>query len=85
MNEILKSLYNWFDMKRDEIIAGHKNERVLISNNQVLGYFPDERTAVAYALKNGLDQGNFLVQRCITEDEELSMFYNINLAVGYGN
>lgn len=26
--------------------------------------------------------GGFLVQRCITEDAELKMFYNVNLAVG---
>lgn len=83
MTEKLESLYNWFDMKRDEIISGHENERVLISNNEVIDYYPDERTAVAEALKKGLKQGDFLVQRCITE-EELQMFYNVNLAVGYG-
>ena len=80
----LESLYNWFDIKRDEIIAGHENERVLISDNEVLGYFPDERSAVADALKRGLEPGNFLVQRCISEETELKMFYNVNLAVGYG-
>lgn len=84
MTEKLESLYNWFDMKRNEIISGHENERVLISNNEVIAYFPDERTAVAEALKKGLKQGDFLVQRCITEEEELQMFYNVNLAVGYG-
>lgn len=84
MNENLKALYSWFDMKRDEIISGHENERVLISGNEVLGYFTDERTAVAEALKRGLEPGNFLVQRCITENEELQMFYNVNLAVGHG-
>ena len=83
MNENLKALYNWFDIKRDEIISEHENERVLISDNKVLGYFHDERTAVAAALKKGLEPGNFLVQRCITEDAELKMFYNVNLAVGY--
>ena len=83
MDENLKSLYSWFDIKRDEIIAGHENERVLISDNKVLGYFPDERTAVAEALRRGLEPGNFLVQRCITEEAELGMFYNVNLAVGY--
>ena len=80
----IESLYNWFDMKRDEIITGHENERVLISDNKVLGYFPDERAAVAKALNEGLEPGNFLVQRCITEEAELKMFYNVNLAVGYG-
>ena len=84
MIENLESLYNWFDIKRDEIITGHENERVLISDNEVLGYFPDERSAVADALKRGLEPGNFLVQRCISEETELKMFYNVNLAVGYG-
>ena len=80
----LESLYNWFDMKRDEIIAGHENERVLIADNEVLGYFQDERSAVAEALSKGYAPGDFLVQRCITEEAELKMFYNVNLAVGYG-
>lgn len=57
MDENLKSLYCWFDIKRDEIIAGHENERVLISDNKVLGYFSDERTAVAEALSRGLEPG----------------------------
>ncbi|MBO4509313.1 MAG: hypothetical protein J5747_11860 [Spirochaetaceae bacterium] len=80
----LESLYNWFDMMRDEIISGHENERVLISDNKVLGYFADERAAVSEALKRGLEPGNFLVQRCITEDTEIKLLYNVNLAVGYG-
>ena len=84
MTETLQSLYDWFDIQRDEIIKGHENERVLISNNKVLGYFPDEKTAVASALSKGLKVGTFLIQRCITEDAELQMFYNVNLAVGYG-
>ena len=84
MTETLKSLYDWFDIQRDDIIKGHENERVLISDNKVLGYFADEKSAVAAALAQGYEVGNFLVQRCITEEEELQMFYNVNLAVGYG-
>ena len=84
MTETLKSLYDWFDIQRDDIIKGHENERVLISDNKVLGYFADEKSAVAAALAQGCEVGNFLVQRCITEEEELQMFYNVNLAVGYG-
>ena len=84
MTETLKSLYDWFDIKRNEIIKGHENERVLISDNKVLGYFNDEKSAIAAALSKGCKVGTFLVQRCITEEEELQMFYNVNLAVGYG-
>ena len=79
----LESLYNWFDMKRDEIIAGHENERVLIADNEVLGYFQDERSAVQYAKQKNLKLGYFLVQRCITAKREQEMFYNVNLGVSY--
>ena len=41
MTETLKSLYDWFDIKRNEIIKDHEIERVLISDNKVLGYFND--------------------------------------------
>lgn len=84
MDENLKSLYSWFDINRDDIITGHENKRGLISDNNVLGYFPDERAAVASALGQGLEPGFFLVQRCISEEAELKMFYNVNLAVGTG-
>lgn len=80
----LESLYNWFDIKRNEIISGHENERALIADNKVLGYFPDEKSAVSVALKKGYQPGFFLVQRCISEESELQMFYNVNLAVGNG-
>ncbi|MBR5402015.1 MAG: hypothetical protein IK102_09415 [Treponema sp.] len=84
MTKELKSLYDWFDIQRNEIIKDHENERVLISNNKILGYYPDEKSAVVAALSQGCKVGSFLVQRCITEEEELKMFYNVNLAVRYG-
>lgn len=84
MNETLQSLYNWFDINRSSLIKNHKGERVLISDNQNLGYFSDEHSAVDYAKQHGLKLGNFLVQRCITSDEEEQMFYNVNLAASYG-
>ena len=77
MDEKLKSLYMWFDIKRDEIITGHEKERVLISENKVLGYFPTEKDAVENAKKLGLKLGNFLVQRCITQADEMNMFANV--------
>ena len=83
MDNSLKALYNWFDIQRASIINGHENERVLIADNKVLGYFADERSAVTAALAKGYDVGSFLVQRCISEEAELQMFYNVNLAGNY--
>ena len=76
MNENLISLYNWFDIECDELIQGHEGERVLVSDNTALGYFPDEDSAVAFARKKELKVGNFLVQRCITREQEICYIYH---------
>ena len=75
--DVLNSLYNWFDMHRDSLINGHTGERVLIADNKNLGYFSDESSALAFAKKKGLALGQFLVQRCITAEDEQQMFYNV--------
>lgn len=81
MTENIKSLYNWFDINRDSIIENHSGENVLISDNQVLGYFTDEESALNFADENGLQEGTFLIQWCITQPQEINMFYNV--AVNY--
>lgn len=83
MTSLLQSLYDWFDINRDSLIKNHENERVLISDNKSLGYFPNERSAVNYAKQQGLKLGSFLVQRCIPAEKEEQMFYNVNLAASY--
>jgi len=79
MTKKLRTLYNWFDIQRDYIIKGHEKEWVLISDYEVLGYFSTLNDGVAYAKKIGLKVGNFLVQMCITSDEELRAIYNADI------
>ena len=78
----LDSLYKWFDENRDVIIKGHKGNRVLLKNNTVISYFPEDAEALEYAQKNGFAMGEFLIQECISKDEE-SMYY-CNEAVSFG-
>jgi len=80
--ENLDSLYVWFDENRDEIIKGHDREHVLLRNNAVISYFPDDGKALEYARKSGFFMGDFLIQECISKDEE-SMYY-YNEAVSFG-
>jgi len=83
--DILDDLYIWFDENRKVIIAGHLNECVLLKDKSVIGYYPDTETALSAAQEKGFNLGEFLIQDCITDEEELMLFYNYNQAVSFGN
>ena len=78
----LDDLYKWFDENRDTIIKGHEDEHVLLKDNTVVSYFHDDGKALEYAQKSGFAMGEFLIQECISKDEE-SMYY-YNEAVSFG-
>ena len=80
--ENLVDLYKWFDENRDTIIYNHLNECVLLKDNTVIGYYPDTEAALSNAQKNGFVMGEFLIQDCITNEEE-TMIYN-SQAVCFG-
>ena len=75
MNEELESLYNWFDISREELIKGHEGEWVLVADKKSLGYFREMQDGAKYAKQNGLKVGQFLVQYCIPREREHSLFY----------
>ena len=83
--DILDDLYIWFDENRKAIIADHLNECVLLKDKSVIGYYPDTETALLAAQEKGFSLGEFLIQDCITDEEELMLFYNYNQAVSFGN
>ena len=78
----LDDLYRWFDDNRDAIIKGHGGEYVLLKNNAVESYFHDENKALEYARLSGFSIGNFLIQECISKENEC-MYYH-NEAVSFG-
>jgi hypothetical protein len=82
--ENLDDLYKWFDENRVSIIADHLNECVLLKDKSVIGYYPNTDAALSDAEKNGFIFGEFLIQDCITDEDEIMLYYNYNQAVCFG-
>jgi hypothetical protein len=80
--ENLVELYKWFDENRNSIIDGHLNECVLLKANSVIGYYPNTDAALSAAQKNSFLMGEFLIQDCITGEDETVIYYN--QAVSFG-
>jgi len=78
----LDNLYRWFDENRDVINKGHDGEYVLLRGNAVISYFDDENDALNYAQKSGFSMGDFLIQECISKDEECMYYYNEAVSFG---
>ena len=83
--ELLDDLYKWFDENRKSIIINHLNECVLLKDKSVIGYYPNTEAALTAAQEKKFIMGEFLVQKCITDDEEIMLFYNFNQAVCFGS
>ena len=83
--ENLDNLYKWFDENRKEIISDHLNEFVLLKNKSVIGYYPTNEAALSAAEEKGFIMGEFLIQDCISDEDEIMLFYNYNQAVCFGN
>ena len=81
----LDNLYKWFDENRASIIAAHINECVLLKDNSVIGYYPNTEAALNDAEERGYVVGEFLIQNCITEEDETMLFFNYNQAVSFGS
>ncbi|MCL1837553.1 MAG: hypothetical protein FWG46_08410 [Treponema sp.] len=78
----LDNLYRWFDENRNEIIDGHEGEHVLLKDRAIISYFPDDNAALEYARNSKFIMGEFLIQECVSKDEECMYYYNE--AVNFG-
>jgi hypothetical protein len=78
----LDNLYKWFDKNRGGIIKGHEGEYVLLKSNAVISYFQDDNAALEYAQKSGFPMGSFLIQECISKEEECMYYYNEAVSFG---
>lgn len=76
MDEKEKSLklYEWFDANRDRIIAGHNGEQVLIHDYKIVGYYENDSAAMGISKEKKFSNGDYIIQDCITSDEELNMY-----------
>lgn len=78
----LKDIYLWFDNNRDNIITDHKNKFVLLADNKVIDYFPDMKTALERARQSNFTVGSFLIQRCITKEDDTLVYHNMAVTFG---
>lgn len=69
----MKEDYEWFEANRDSIISNHHGQVVVIQNKQVIGYFQDAPAAVEGMKPQKI--GTYIVQRCLTEQEDMSTYY----------
>lgn len=63
--------FQWFNEHRDDIIAGHYGQKVLVKDHKVLGYFDDYMPAIDYMTSQGVEMGNYIVQSCLPEEEDI--------------
>jgi hypothetical protein len=78
----LNALYQWYDENRENIIKDHAGECVLLKDKAVVGYYPDTDTALSFAEKAGFIMGDFLIQDCITREEDVMYYYNQSVCFG---
>ena len=78
----LVDLYKWFNNNRDTIITNHGDECVLLQDYTVIGYFPNTEAALKAATEKGLLFGDFLIQHCVTEEDDTMIYHG--QAVSFG-
>ena len=78
----LVKLYKWFNDNRDNIIANHEDECVLLKDYAIIGYYPNTETALKAAKESGLSLGDFLIQHCVTEEDDTMIYHG--QAVSFG-
>jgi hypothetical protein len=78
----LAALYQWFNENRENIIQNHDGECVLFKDNTVMGYFPNTQAALSCAEKSGFTIGDFLIQRCVSRENDTMYYYNRAVCFG---
>ena len=75
----MKADYEWFQSNRNDIIAGHRNESVVIRNKAVLGYYTNDGEALE-AMKDETP-GTYIIQRCIPAEDDVMYYYTGRYAI----
>ena len=71
----MKKDFSWFCDNRHWIIAGHEGKRVAIKDGKVLGYYETDEAAVEGSQSAGLKPGEYIVQRCLCEEDDAEYYY----------
>ena len=67
--------YSWFCDNRDAIIFGRENQRALVKDRKVLGYFDTDEQAVLWASDAGFAMGEYIVQPCVAAEDAAQYYY----------
>jgi hypothetical protein len=69
---MLENEYAVYDSHRAEFLRDHKDEFVVIKGELIIGFFKTEHEALEHMKEEQL--GTFLVQRCVTIDNETAHY-----------
>lgn len=67
--------YELFKKLEDELVKTHPNEYVVISNQEILGYYASYEDALTDTLKR-LALGSFIIQKCETNIEKRTQVFH---------
>jgi hypothetical protein len=72
---MLEGEYAFFKGIRNRLILEHPGEFVVIKGETILGYYASDVEALRATLKEHAP-GSFIVQKCVSEDEEVQNFHS---------
>lgn len=67
--------YEYFKLHQEEFQKTHFGKYVLISENEVQGFFDDFDSAYRYATNN-FELGSFVIQHCVADGDDTVTFYS---------
>lgn len=73
--DLIKENYNWFNDNRDAVINGHHGQLAFITDKHVIEYFNSDKDAIDYAKKKNITYGTFIIQPCVSLEEETVNIY----------
>ena len=80
MKEKLSEQIAYFKEHQEELAEKQHRKFVLIHNLSEIGFYDSGGDAYAYALKQHLESGTFLIRQCLRQDEETAAVFHSRVA-----
>jgi len=71
--------YAYFTEHLDELIEKYSGKHIVIKDESIIGVYDTFKEAYDYTIKTE-ELGTFIIQQCVTEDEEMITFVSGNVA-----
>lgn len=72
---MLEKEYAFFEKNRENFVKQHKDEYVLIKDEEIIGFFKDRQKALEEASKK-YKLGTFLIHQCVGKNDEIHRFHS---------